>query len=182
MKGLEDKAGPCLIQCQGNSNVPWQMNGLRGCSTYIPWNTTQPWKGQNDAICSNMDGTRDAHTEWNKLEKDIIWYHLYVESKIWHKWLIYKTDTDHGHGGQAWFAGGSREGVGWTGILGLSGENRCIWRGRAMRPAEYHRELSLITCDGTWWRIMWEKGMYMYVYNWVTLLSSGSWQNRINQQ
>ena len=39
-----------------------------------------------NAICSNVDGPRECHTEWNKLEKDK--YHmtyLYVESKIWHK-------------------------------------------------------------------------------------------------
>ena len=27
-------------------------------------------KEQNNGICSNMDGTRDSHTEWNKSEKD----------------------------------------------------------------------------------------------------------------
>ena len=27
------------------------------------WNTTQPYKGQNNAICSNMDATRDSHTK-----------------------------------------------------------------------------------------------------------------------
>ena len=35
-----------------------------------------------------------------KEETNTIWYHLYVESKIWHKWSIYKAETDHGHGGQ----------------------------------------------------------------------------------
>ena len=38
------------------------MNGLRGCSTYIPWNTTQSQKEQNNAICSNTDATRDYYT------------------------------------------------------------------------------------------------------------------------
>ena len=45
---------------------------------------TKEW---NNAICSNMDGPRDYHTEWSKPDKDK--YHmisLYVESKIWHKW------------------------------------------------------------------------------------------------
>ena len=27
------------------------------------WNTTQPQNEQNNAICSNMDGTRDSHTK-----------------------------------------------------------------------------------------------------------------------
>ena len=42
-------------------------------------------KEPNNAICSNMDVTGDYHTKWSKSERDI-WYHLYVESKIWHKW------------------------------------------------------------------------------------------------
>jgi len=31
---------------------------------YIQWNITQLLKGW-DAICSNMDGPRDCHTEWS---------------------------------------------------------------------------------------------------------------------
>ena len=41
----------------------------------------------NNAICSNMDGPRDYHSKWLcKRKTNTIWYHLYVESKIWHKW------------------------------------------------------------------------------------------------
>ena len=28
-----------------------------------------------------MDGPRDCHTKWNKPKINIIWYHLYMESK-----------------------------------------------------------------------------------------------------
>ena len=45
-------------------------------------------KEWNNAICSSMDGLRDDHTKWSKLDREktnIIWYHLYVESKIWHR-------------------------------------------------------------------------------------------------
>ena len=38
----------------------------------------------NNAICSNMDGPRDCHTEWSKSDKrkrNTVWYCLYVESK-----------------------------------------------------------------------------------------------------
>ena len=39
----------------------------------------------NDAICSNMDGTRYYHTKSVRKRKTItMWYHLNVESKIWH--------------------------------------------------------------------------------------------------
>ena len=30
--------------------------------THTQWNTAQPYKEQNNAICSNMDITRDYHT------------------------------------------------------------------------------------------------------------------------
>ena len=48
-------------------NVCWWMNGLRRCGTYVQWNATNPWK---NAICSNMDGTRDSHIKWNKSERE----------------------------------------------------------------------------------------------------------------
>ena len=39
-------------------------------------------KEWNNAICNNMDGPRDYHTKWSKPDKmNMIWYHLYVESK-----------------------------------------------------------------------------------------------------
>ena len=46
-------------------------------------------KEWNNAICSNIDETRYYHTKWSKSEKEtnIVLYHLYVESKIWHKWI-----------------------------------------------------------------------------------------------
>ena len=55
-------------------------------------------------ICSNMDGLvilshtchRDCHTKWGKWDRERqIWYHLYVESKTWHKWTYpWKRLTD----------------------------------------------------------------------------------------
>ena len=39
------------------------MNVLGQSGRYIQWNTTKPLKRQNNAIYSNMDGTRDSHTE-----------------------------------------------------------------------------------------------------------------------
>ena len=46
------------------------------------------WQEWNDVICSNMNGPRDCHTKWRKLEgeRQTIWDHLYMESKIQHKW------------------------------------------------------------------------------------------------
>ena len=43
-------------------------------------------KEQNNAICSNMDATRNYHTKWSQKEKDKHnIFHSYVEYKIWHK-------------------------------------------------------------------------------------------------
>ena len=33
-------------------------------------------------------------SEVSQRKTNIIWYHLYVESKIWYNELIYKTETD----------------------------------------------------------------------------------------
>ena len=41
-------------------------------------------KEWNNAICSNMDTTRDYHTKWS--QKDVSRISLYVEYKIWLKW------------------------------------------------------------------------------------------------
>jgi len=45
-------------------------------------------KEWNDVIFSNMNATRDYYNKWSKSERErnTVWYHLYVESKIWHKW------------------------------------------------------------------------------------------------
>ena len=40
---------------------------------------------QNNATSSNMDTARDDCTKWSKRKMNI-WYHLYVESKILHRW------------------------------------------------------------------------------------------------
>lgn len=39
------------------------MIGLGRCGIYTQWNTDPPYKEQNNAICSNMDGTEDSHPE-----------------------------------------------------------------------------------------------------------------------
>ena len=87
-----------------------QTTGLRRCgvyiclcvcvyiyiyNTYILYNiqtyTNTQWnishkKEWNIAICSNLYGPRDYHTKGSKSDrKTNIWYHLYVEPKIWYK-------------------------------------------------------------------------------------------------
>ena len=79
-------------------------------------------KEWNNAICSNMDATR-GYIKWSKSERDKyhMCYHLYVESKIWHKWTYLQnrnklTDKEQncvcpgggGEGGRDWEFGTSR--------------------------------------------------------------------------
>ena len=46
---------------------------------------------EQNVICSNMDATRDYHTdEISQKNTNTTWYHLYVEPKTLHKWTNYK--------------------------------------------------------------------------------------------
>ena len=48
---------------KNNLKVHRQTNGLRRGGTYIQWNSPCHKKEQNNAICNNMDGTRDSHAK-----------------------------------------------------------------------------------------------------------------------
>ena len=54
------------------------------------------YKGEwNNAIAATwMDLEIMILNEVSQTKTNIIWYHLYVESKIWPNELIYKTETD----------------------------------------------------------------------------------------
>ena len=60
-------------------------------------------KGQNNAICRNMDATRDSHTKWSKSDREgqipyditYVWNLKYGTNDP-----IYKTEIDHRHGEQ----------------------------------------------------------------------------------
>ena len=81
-----------------NLNVLQQRNGWRRCGTYIHNGILLSHKKEwNNAICSNMDGPRDDHTEWSKSEKDK--YHMIplicgIHKKHDTNELTYKTETD----------------------------------------------------------------------------------------
>ena len=100
------------------------MNGLRRCGIYIHDGILLSHKKQNNAICSNMDGTRDSHTRrsMSERERQIPYYITY----IWN--LIHGTNEpchrkeNHGHGEQtrACPGGGGGSGIDWE--LGV---NRC---------------------------------------------------------
>ena len=70
-------------------------------------------KEWNLAIC-NMDGPRGYCAKWNKSETNIIWFHLYVESKKQNsegidRWLLEKK----GVGGGQKCKGSQLYGDGW---------------------------------------------------------------------
>ena len=71
-------------------------------------------KEWNNAIFSNMGGLRDCDTKW---KANTIWYHLYVESKIWHKWTYIQNRNrlrEQSLSCQGW------RGEGWIESLGLA--------------------------------------------------------------
>ena len=48
---------------------------------------TQPSKEWNNAICSNMNGPRDCHTEWSKSDRGEIYDIPYM-------WNLKRNDTN----------------------------------------------------------------------------------------
>ena len=71
-------------------------------------------KEWNIAICSNMDGPTDYHSKWSQTKINIIWYHLYVESKNMIQMnLITKQKQTHRHRKQTY---GYQRGKGGGGI------------------------------------------------------------------
>ena len=81
-------------------------------------------KEQNNAIYSNMDGTRDSHTKWRKSERErqipydiiYIWNLIYSTNKPFHR------KETHGLGEQT---RGCQEGGGESGMDWVSEVNRC---------------------------------------------------------
>ena len=54
------------------------------------WNITQLEKrNEITSMCSNTNGPRNNHTKWSKSERQrqISWYHLYVDYKEQYKWI-----------------------------------------------------------------------------------------------
>ena len=105
-------------------------------------------KRTHNAICSNMDTSRDSDTKWS--QSNII-YHLHVKSKTWHKWSYLQNKNRS----QPWrahlrFPAGRGEGVGWTGSLGLVDASCYFWNDKQRSPTIQHREPCPISWVGTW--------------------------------
>ena len=82
-----------------------------------------------NAICSNIDISRNYHTKWSKSENDKMPYDIYLltgGSKIWHKWTYLwnrngLTDTES--------TLVVVKGEGWIGSLELANGNYDIQNG-----------------------------------------------------
>ena len=85
---------------------------------------------QNNAICSNMDGTRDSHTK-SEGERQIPYAIIYMQNlKYGTNELISETETDsQTQRTDLWLPRGTGEGVGWTGSLELADTNYYIQNG-----------------------------------------------------
>ena len=54
-------------------------------------------KEWNNAICSNMNGPRDCHTEWSKSDREEKYHMILLICGIWNNYmneLIYKTEIE----------------------------------------------------------------------------------------
>ena len=98
----------------------------------------------------------------------IIWYHLHVESKIWHQW-IYLQNRKHSQNRLV--------GESWIRSLGLVG-----WKLSYIKCTNNdHRELNSISYSKPQWKRIWKRIYFIYththtyIYNWITLL----WSNTI---
>ena len=88
--GLEHYMQPSLYW---NSSIIFLFNFCKSSKLHVKFYKIQYIyylaikKEQNNAICSNVDGTRDSHTKWNKSERErqIPYDITYLESNILHK-------------------------------------------------------------------------------------------------
>ena len=90
-------------------------------------------KEQNNAICSNMDGTRDYHTKQSKSERE-----RQISYDITYMWnlkydtneLIYETENNsQTQRTDLWLPRGRAVGEGWIGDLGFVDANYYICDG-----------------------------------------------------
>ena len=81
---------------------------------------TNTSKTQMFTICRNMDGSRNYHTKWSRLdrERQISYDHLYVESRKWNKWLYSQNRLTDKTNLWLWKGKGCRQGQ--IGSLGLT--------------------------------------------------------------
>ena len=116
--------------CKSGTSLAVQQLRLHastaGCAGSIPGQGTKilhaAWRSQKVKIKN-----KNKKTKWSKSERERqIWYHLHVESKIWHKWTYLQNGNRlTGIENRLWLPRGA-VGKGWPGILGLADANYYI--------------------------------------------------------
>ena len=108
-------------------------------------------------------------SEASQKKTNIIWYHLYLESNIWHKWIFPQKRKSWTWRIDLWLPGGRGSECD-VGRLGLIDANYCFWNELAMRSCC----VALRTMSShLWWSmIMGEKRMCTCMCNWVIMLYS----------
>ena len=102
---------------------------------------------------SNMEGPRNYHHKLKQVRKrktNTLWYHLCIDSEVWHNELIYKMETERT---DLWLQGrwwvGRRAGLGaWDEQVRASIRRTDKQQG----PAVEHRGLSWIPRDKPGWK------------------------------
>ena len=87
-----------------------------------------------------------------------------MESKIWHRWSIYKIEIDQGHGDQTCLCQMGRVEKGMDGEFGVC---RCklLHLGWISNGVLLYSTGNCVQCwFRTWWKIVWKKWMYVYVW------------------
>ena len=117
-------------------------------------------------------------SEVRKRKTNTIWYHLYLESNIRHKWIFPQKRKSWTWSIDLWLPRGE---VGWLGSLGLVDTNYCLWNRLAMRSCC----VALGTmCSHLWWSMI-MCGKRMYTCMWCVTVSPCCtveyWQNTVNQ-
>ena len=120
--------------------------------------------------------------EVRKRKTNTIWYHLYVESKIWHKWTCLQnrnrlTDIEN----RLVVAEGEGEGrgMGWEFGVGRCKLLHLEWINYKVllySTANYMQSPGIDHNGKEYF-----KKERLYVYNWVTLLYSRDWHSIVNQ-
>ena len=151
--GTEEPGG---LQSTGSQRIghDWatSLHSTSQCnSDSCTMNCSASKKEQKHAICSSMDATRDYHTKWSKLERErrILYdHHLYVKSKIWHKWT-YLQNTLKRHRKQTCGFQGGKERAGEAGEPGIS-RGKLLHTGRVNSKGYcVAQELYSMFCDKT---------------------------------
>ena len=118
-------------------------------------------------------------SEVRKKKTTTIWYHLYVESKIWYKWTYPQNRNRLTERADLWLSRVEMKEWDGPGVWGWVMQTITFNTDKQWHPIVQHRELWPISWVRPQWKIIWEKEC-VYMYDWVTMLYSRNWHNTVN--